>query len=143
MTAADLGNAAAVAKIREVPIAPLVSEGVGAETAKDIITSLQNSGRDLRDNMAAPILRQDVLTMEDLKVGMKLEGTVRNVVDFGAFVDIGVKHDGLVHVSKMARKFVRDPKTVVAIGDIVEVWIESVDLARERIQLTMVDPAVS
>ena len=92
--------------------------------------------------MAAPILRQDVLTMEDLKVGMKLEGTVRNVVDFGAFVDIGVKHDGLVHVSKMARKFVRDPKTVVAIGDIVEVWIELVDLARERIQLTMVDPAV-
>lgn len=142
VTAADLGDAAAVAKIREVPIAPLVSEGVGAETAKDIITSLQNPGRDLRDNMAAPILRQDVLTMEDLKVGMKLEGTVRNVVDFGAFVDIGVKHDGLVHISKMARKFVRDPKTVVAIGDIVEVWIESVDLARERIQLTMVDPAV-
>jgi uncharacterized protein len=80
------------------------------------------------------------LTIEDLKTGMQLEGTVRNVVDFGAFVDIGVKHDGLVHVSKLSQKFVSDPSKVVAVGDIVEVWVESVDLDRQRIQLTMVAP---
>lgn len=140
LSEADLGDQQAVAKVNDVDLTPFVNEGVGAETLKDIVASLQNPGRDLRDNMAAPLLRKDVLTMEDLKPGMKLEGTVRNVVDFGAFVDIGVKHDGLVHVSKMARRFVRDPKTVVAIGDIVEVWIESVDLVRERIQLSMVGP---
>ncbi|WP_369395765.1 S1 RNA-binding domain-containing protein [Lacticaseibacillus saniviri] len=136
----DLGDTTAMAKIRQVDTKSLVDSGVGAETITDIIASLQHPGRDLRDSMAAPILRTDVLTMADLKVGMKLEGTVRNVVDFGAFVDIGVKHDGLVHLSKMAHQYVRDPNTVVAIGDIVEVWIDSVDLKRERIQLTMVDP---
>ncbi len=140
LSEADLGDQQAVAKVSNVDLAPFVNEGVGAETLEDIVASLQNPGRDLRDNMATPLLRKDVLTMADLKPGMKLEGTVRNVVDFGAFVDIGVKHDGLVHVSKMAHRFVRDPKTVVAIGDIVEVWIESVDLARERIQLSMVSP---
>ncbi len=140
ITETDLGNKAQVAKVAKLDLAPFVNAGVGAETAADIVASLQHPGRDLRDNMAAPLLRQDVLTMADLKPGMKLEGTVRNVVDFGAFVDIGVKHDGLVHVSKMTRKYVSDPKTVVAIGDIVEVWIDSVDLKRERIQLTMVDP---
>lgn len=142
LSTADLGDHEAVAKVASVDGAPFVNDGVGVETVNDIISSLQNPGRDLRDNMAAPLLRQDVLTMEDLKPGMKLEGTVRNVVDFGAFVDIGVKHDGLVHVSKMTRKFVRDPKTVVAVGDIVTVWIESVDLNRERIQLTMIAPTV-
>lgn len=142
LSTADLGDHEVIAKVASVDVAPFVNDGVGVETVHDIISSLQNPGRDLRDNMAAPLLRQDVLTMEDLKPGMKLEGTVRNVVDFGAFVDIGVKHDGLVHVSKMTRKFVRDPKTVVAVGDIVTVWIESVDLNRERIQLTMIAPTV-
>ena len=107
---------------------------------KDIIDSLKKPGRDLRDNMPTPLLRHDVMTIEDLKPGMKLQGTVRNVVDFGAFVDIGVKHDGLVHVSKMSKKFVRDPRTVVAVGDIVDVWIDDVDLKRQRIQLTMIAP---
>ncbi|WP_175265167.1 S1 RNA-binding domain-containing protein, partial [Lacticaseibacillus nasuensis] len=114
--------------------------GVGAATLADIVASLQAPGRDLRDSMPAPLLRQDVLTMADLQPGMKLEGTVRNVVDFGAFVDIGVKHDGLVHASHMGRKFVRNPTTVVQVGDIVTVWVLSVDLKRERIQLTMVAP---
>ncbi|MFD1485136.1 Tex family protein [Lacticaseibacillus baoqingensis] len=140
VTPAALGSAQAKAKIAQVAVAPLVAAGVGQATAADILASLQNPGRDLRDNMPAPLLRQDVLTMADLKPGMKLEGTVRNIVDFGAFVDIGVKHDGLVHVSKMGPRYVRDPTTVVAIGDIVTVWIDAVDMARERIQLTMVDP---
>ncbi|KRM54775.1 Tex family protein [Lacticaseibacillus sharpeae] len=136
----EIGTPQAITKVAQVNVQPLIDGGIGAETARDIVTSLQHPGRDLRDNMAAPLLRTDVLTMADLQVGMKLEGTVRNVVDFGAFVDIGVKHDGLVHVSRMTKQFVSDPKTVVAIGDIVTVWIESVDLQRERIQLTMIDP---
>lgn len=116
------------------------SIGVGVATLKDIIKGLETPGRDLRDEMPAPLLRKDVLTMEDLKPGMKLQGTVRNVVDFGVFVDIGVKQDGLVHISKMSRTFVKDPSKVVSVGDIVTVWIDSVDLDRHRIQLTMVDP---
>ena len=114
--------------------------GVGAATLKDIIKGVETPGRDLRDEMPAPLLRKDVLTMEDLKPGMKLQGTVRNVVDFGVFVDIGVKQDGLVHISKMSNTFVKDPSKVASVGDIVTVWIESVDLDRHRIQLTMVDP---
>ncbi len=138
---ADLDNADARTRVQEVDLAPLVAAGVGAATATDIADSLQHPGRDERDRMTAPQLRRDVLTMADLVPGMKLEGTVRSVVDFGAFVDIGVKHDGLVHVSRMKRRqFIRDPKTVVAVGDVVTVWIESVDAQRERIQLTMVDP---
>ena len=90
--------------------------------------------------MPAPLLRQDVLTLADLKPGMQLQGTVRNVVDFGAFVDIGVKHDGLVHISRLTKQFVNDPRQVVAVGDIVTVWVQSVDLQRERIQLTMLAP---
>lgn len=116
------------------------SIGVGVATLKDIIKGLETPGRDLRDEMPAPLLRKDVLTMEDLKPGMKLQGTVRNVVDFGVFVDIGVKQDGLVHISKMSRTFVKDPSKVASVGDIVTVWIDSVDLDRHRIQLTMVDP---
>lgn len=138
---AQLGSQDAKAKLATVdPKTILAGTKVGAETLQDVIASLQAPGRDLRDDMPAPLLRQDVITMEDLKTGMKLQGTVRNVVDFGAFVDIGVKHDGLVHVSKLRNKFVSDPKKVVAVGDIVTVWIDSVDLDRQRIQLTMVDP---
>lgn len=129
------------AKIRAMDDDALMAKtGLGKETLQDIKASLQAPGRDLRDDMPAPLLRQDVLTMEDLKQGMQLQGTVRNVVDFGAFVDIGVKHDGLVHVSKLSNKFVSDPSQVVAVGDIVDVWVESVDLDRQRIQLTMVAP---
>lgn len=110
---------------------------IGEATLSDIIDGLSKPGRDLRDSMPAPLLRQDVLTMADLKPGMELQGTVRNVVDFGVFVDIGVKQDGLVHISQLADKYVSDPSTVVTIGDIVTVWVLSVDETRNRIQLTM------
>lgn len=140
ITAADLGNPAAREKLAQLDLSAFVSDTVGLTTVTDVAASLQHPGRDQRDSMAAPLLRQDVLTMADLQPGMKLSGTVRNVVDFGAFVDIGVKHDGLVHVSKMTKKFVRDPKTIVAVGDIVDVWVDDVDLKRERIQLTMIAP---
>jgi len=112
--------------------------GLGKETYQDILKALTTPGRDMRDDMPAPLLRTDVLTIEDLTEGMELEGSVRNVVDFGAFVDVGVGQDGLVHISKLSHDFVKHPKDVVAVGDIVTVWVDSVDLNRGRIGLSMV-----
>jgi protein Tex len=111
--------------------------GVGLPTLNDILENLEKPGLDPRDALPAPILRHDVLKMEDLQPGMVLQGTVRNVVDFGAFVDIGVKHDGLVHVSEMAERFVRDPLSVVAVGQVVQVRVMEVDKQRERVKLSM------
>lgn len=111
--------------------------GLGKETYQDIMKALTAPGRDMRDDMAAPLLRTDVLSLEDLTEGMELEGSVRNVVDFGAFVDVGVGQDGLVHISKLSNKFVKHPKEIVAVGDIVTVWVDSVDKQRGRIGLSM------
>lgn len=138
---ADLGTDSATNRLKKLNVSDFTTATAGAETVNDIIASLQKPGRDLRDSMPAPLLRNDVMTIEDLKPGMQLQGAVRNVVDFGAFVDIGVKHDGLVHISKMTKKFTRDPRSIVSVGDIVNVWIDSVDLKRQRIQLTMLKPA--
>ncbi|MBN1135110.1 MAG: helix-hairpin-helix domain-containing protein, partial [Anaerolineae bacterium] len=110
---------------------------VGEPTLADILDGLARPGRDPRDDLPPPVLRQDVLKIEDLQIGMRLRGTVRNVVDFGAFVDIGVKQDGLVHVSKMADRYVRNPFEVVNVGDVVDVTVISVDLERGRIGLSM------
>lgn len=119
-------------------IASLAKEvNVGTPTLMDILENLEKPGLDPRDSLPKPILRQDVLKLEDLKEGMVLQGTVRNVVDFGAFVDIGVKQDGLVHVSEMADRFVRDPLTVVAVGQVVQVRVLAVDVSRGRVQLSM------
>ena len=123
---------------REQPLAELAEVlEVGEPTLADIVESLVRPGRDPRDELPRPILRSDVLKMEDLREGMVLWGTVRNVVDFGAFVDIGVKQDGLVHVSQMADRYVRNPHEVVAVGDVVEVRVINVDLERGRIGLSM------
>ena len=111
--------------------------GIGEITLRDIVKELEKPGRDPRDEMPKPILRTDVLAMEDLQPGMVLKGTVRNVIDFGAFVDIGVHQDGLVHVSQMTDKYIKHPLEAVSVGDIVEVKVMSVDLAKKRIQLTM------
>ena len=110
---------------------------VGAPTLVDILENLAKPGRDPRDELPKPLLRQDVLSMEDLKEGMQLTGTVRNVVDFGAFVDIGVKQDGLVHISQLADRFVKSPFEVVSVGDVVKVKVMSVDAERGRIGLSM------
>lgn len=110
---------------------------IGEMTLKDIVKELEKPGRDPRDDMPKPILRSDVMEMEDLKEGMILKGTVRNVIDFGAFVDIGVHQDGLVHISQMSDKYIKHPLEVVSVGDIVEVKVLGVDLAKKRIQLTM------
>ncbi|HEX8982366.1 MAG TPA: Tex family protein [Ktedonobacterales bacterium] len=121
-------------------IAQLAKElEVGAPTLTDILENLEKPGLDPRDSLPKPILRHDVLKMEDLREGMRLQGTVRNVVDFGAFVDIGVKQDGLVHVSEMSQSFVRDPLSIVAVGQVINVRVLAVDVARGRIQLSMRD----
>ncbi|MBE5776523.1 MAG: RNA-binding transcriptional accessory protein [Clostridiales bacterium] len=111
---------------------------IGLPTLRDILSELQKPGRDPRDDLPKPVLRTDVLDMKDLVPGMELTGTVRNVIDFGAFVDIGVHQDGLVHISRMANRFIRHPGEVVKVGDIVKVWVVEVDIPKKRIALTMV-----
>ena len=112
--------------------------GIGEITLRDIVKELEKPARDPRDEMPKPILRTDVLEMKDLTEGMILKGTVRNVIDFGVFVDIGVHQDGLVHISEITdKKFIRHPLEVLSVGDIVDVKVLSVDLKKKRIQLTM------
>ena len=115
--------------------------GVGLPTLQDIVAELSKPGRDPRDELPAPLLRTDILSMEDLKEGMQLQGTVRNVIDFGVFVDIGVHQDGLVHISQICDRFIRHPSEAVKVGDIVTVWVLGVDLPKKRISLTMKKPA--
>ena len=110
---------------------------VGAPTLKDIIEELSKPGRDPREDLPKPILRSDVLKFEDLRVGMELTGTVRNVVDFGCFVDVGVKHDGLVHISELSDKFIKNPSEVVSVGDVVKVKVLSIDDVKQKVSLTM------
>ncbi len=109
-------------------------------TLRDITAELQKPGRDLRDELPPPMLRSDIMDMNDLKPGMELKGTVRNVVDFGAFVDIAVHQDGLVHISKIAKRFIKHPSEVLKVGDIVTVWVEAVDTAKNEFPLTMIKP---
>ncbi len=122
---------------------PAIAEqlGVGMPTLHDIIQSLSNPGRDSRDSATGAVLRSDVLTLKDLHPGMQLQGTVRNVVDFGAFVDIGVHEDGLVHISRLAKRRITNAHDVVAVGDIVTVWVVEVDETRQRIGLSMIEPS--
>ena len=111
--------------------------GIGEETLTDIIGELEKPGRDVRDSLPPPQLREKVLTMEELTPGMILTGTVRNVIDFGAFVDIGVHQDGLVHISELSDRFIRHPREAVSVGDVVRVRVKSVDLQKKRIGLSM------
>ena len=113
--------------------------GAGAPTLRDVVKELLKPGRDPRDELPPPVLRTDVMEAGDLKKGMELKGTVRNVVDFGAFVDIGVHQDGLVHISKLTRR-VRHPSELLRVGDVITVWVLEVDEARKRISLTMQPP---
>lgn len=133
------GIAGVTARVQEIGTALLAQElGVGEMTLLDIAAELEKPGRDPREDLPAPVLRTDVLSMEDLVPGMELTGTVRNVIDFGAFVDIGVHQDGLVHISRMSEKFIKHPSEAVAVGDVVKVWVVDVDQKRKRIALTMV-----
>ena len=137
----DIGTEAIQAlpkKAREIGFAALCAEtGAGEPTLKDIIAELLRPGRDMRDELPAPMLRSDVMSLEDLKPGMELMGTVRNVIDFGAFVDIGVHQDGLVHISQLSDKFIKHPSQAVKVGDVVKVKILDVEQKKKRISLTM------
>jgi hypothetical protein len=111
--------------------------GIGVPTLEDIMRELEKPGRDPREDAPAPVLRSDVLSMEDLQEGMVLTGTVRNVIDFGVFVDIGVHQDGLVHISQITDRYIKHPLEAVSVGDVVDVKVMSVDMKKKRIQLTM------
>ena len=113
--------------------------GVGVPTLSDIAKELEKPGRDIRDDLPAPNLRTDVMDINDLKEGMTLTGTVRNVIDFGVFVDIGVHQDGLVHISQICNRFIKHPSEVLKVGDVVKVKVLSVDGNKKRISLTMKD----
>lgn len=135
----DLDDSAKI-KLQSVSIETMAETiNIGKETLKDIIADLLKPGRDLRDDFEAPVLRQDVLDISDLEIGQKLEGTVRNVVDFGAFVDIGLHDDGLIHISQMSKSFVKRPSQVVSVGDVVTVWVSKIDKERGKINLSLVD----
>ena len=132
---------AAQAKLKAVQVASLAADlGLGEETLKDIIADLLKPGRDLRDSFDAPVLRQDVLDIKDLRIGQKLEGVVRNVVDFGAFVDIGIHEDGLIHISKISKNFIKHPSQVLSVGDLVTVWVDKLDVEREKVNLSLIAP---
>ena len=132
---------AAQAKLKGVQTASLAAElGLGEETLKDIIADLLKPGRDLRDSFDAPVLRQDVLDIKDLRIGQKLEGVVRNVVDFGAFVDIGIHEDGLIHISKLSTDYIKHPSQVLSVGDLVTVWVDKLDVEREKVNLSLIAP---
>lgn len=135
----DLDDSAKI-KLQSVSIETMAETiNIGQETLKDIIADLLKPGRDLRDDFEAPVLRQDVLDISNLEIGQKLEGTVRNVVDFGAFVDIGLHDDGLIHISQMSKSFVKHPSQVVSVGDVVTVWVSKIDKERGKINLSLVD----
>ena len=136
-----IGRPEIIAKLDSLAIESMSTEwGIGIVTLKDIVDALKKPFRDPRDEFPQPLLKSDVLKMEDLAPGMEVQGTVRNVVDFGAFVDIGVKQDGLVHISKLRKGFVKHPLDVVAVGDIVTVWVDQVEKQKGRIALTMLPP---
>lgn len=137
----DLGSEKLKQELSNINIENIATKlEIGVPTLEDIIKSLMAPNRDPRDEYETPILKSDVLSIEDLTEGMKLSGTVRNVVDFGAFVDIGVKQDGLVHVSKLSKKFVKNPMDIVSVGDIVDVWILNIDKTKGKVALTMINP---
>ena len=131
----------AQAKLKQIDTVSMAQElEIGPETLKDIVADLLKPGRDLRDSFDAPVLRQDVLDLKDLKIGQKLEGVVRNVVDFGVFVDIGIHEDGLIHISQMSQQFIKHPSQVVSVGDLVTVWVYKIDLEREKVNLSLLAP---
>ncbi|MEC5227678.1 Tex family protein [Bacillus inaquosorum] len=135
----QIGTAELKDKINQLALSETAKElGIGEITLRDICEQLTRPERDPRDEVPKPLLKTDVLQLEDLKEGMELQGTVRNVVDFGAFVDIGVKQDGLVHISKLSNQFVKHPLDVVSVGDIVTVWVDGVDVQKGRVSLSMV-----
>ncbi|MCR2847784.1 RNA-binding transcriptional accessory protein [Heyndrickxia coagulans] len=142
MTTADIGTEKLIQSLEALSVPEMAKTlGIGELTLQDIFEALKKPGRDPRDELPKPLLKKDIMKLEDLKPGMEMQGTVRNVVDFGAFVDVGVKEDGLVHISKLSKGFVKHPLDIVSVGDIVTVWVEKVDVQKGRLSLTMLPNA--
>lgn len=141
ISAAEIGSEACRSRLESLDLPSVAAQlDIGEPTLRDIVDSLLRPGRDPRDELPKPLLRSDVLQLSDLSAGMKLQGTVRNVVDFGAFIDIGLKNDGLAHISRLRKGFVKHPLDVVTVGDIVDVWVVEIDEKRQRVGLSLIAP---
>lgn len=141
LTKEDIGTPKIVQTLESVDVSLLAQDLNSDEyTIADIIKSLQKPNRDPRDDMPKPLLKSDILEIKDLKIGMKLQGTVRNVIDFGAFVDIGLHNDGLVHISKMTDKYIKHPSEVVSVGDIVDCYVIDINAEKEKVSLSLLEP---
>ena len=136
----EIGTDTLVQKLDKIDIDDIMKKlDIDSYTLEDIIKSLKKPNRDPRDEMPQPVLKSDVLDIKDLKVGMKLQGTVRNVVDFGAFIDIGLHNDGLVHISKMSNEFIKNPTDIVSVGDIVDCYVLDINKEKEKVSLSLVE----
>ncbi len=135
----DLGTKELIDKLNSLDVEG-ISKAVDIDkyTLDDIIKSLEKPMRDLRDSYPQPILRNDILHIEDLKIGDKLQGTVRNVVDFGLFIDVGLKNDGLAHISKLTREYIKNPSDLFSVGDIVDCYVEGIDLDKKKVNLSLI-----
>ena len=134
----DLGSRELINKLNDLDVESLSKTiDIDKYTLTDIIESLEKPMRDLRDDYSQPILRSDILHLEDLKIGDKLQGTVRNVVDFGLFIDIGLKNDGLAHISKLTHQYIKNPSDLFSVGDIVDCYVEAIDLDHKKVSLTL------
>ena len=141
MTTKDLGTKELVNKLSSLDKNKVSKElDIDLYTLNDIIESLSRPNRDYRDDYEMPLLKSDILTIDNLKIGMKLEGTVRNVVDFGAFIDIGLHSDGLVHISKITNKYIKHPSEVLSVGDIVTCYVIDINKEKEKVSLSLIDP---
>ena len=143
MTLKDVGSKELIDKLNTINLEEYKEKlNTDIYTLEDVVKSLQSPNRDPRDEMPQPVLKSDILELEDLKVGMKLQGTVRNVVDFGAFIDIGLHEDGLVHISKMTNKYIKHPSEVVSVGDIVDCYVDEIKLDKKKVSLSLLDPSI-
>ena len=141
MNVNDIGSEKMTNKLNNIDISEYSKKlNTDIYTLTDIVESLQKPNRDPRDEMPKPLLKSDVLHIEDLSVGMCLEGTVRNVIDFGAFIDIGLKNDGLVHISKITDHYIKHPSEVLSVGDIVTCYVDEIKLDKNKVSLTLINP---
>jgi uncharacterized protein len=137
----DIGSSELVSKLEGIDIDSYsIKNEIDKYTLEDIIKCLKQPNRDFRDDFEKPLLKSDILHLEDLRVGMELQGTVRNVVDFGAFIDIGLHDDGLAHISKLTNKFIKHPLEVVNVGDIVTCYVDSINMDKKKVGLTLIKP---
>jgi len=141
LTINDIGTSKLIKKLNNIEISSYIDKlNIDKYTLEDIINSLKQPLRDPRDDFEKPLLKSDILKIEDLKKGMKLQGTVRNVVDFGVFIDIGLKNDGLAHISKLTKNYIKHPMEVVSVGDIVDCYVDEILVDKNKVALSLIEP---